>query len=444
MDAPPIQYARTEDGVNIAYWAVGDGPPLVHLAPASFGHVAMEWEIPELRAWYEMLAAEYRLIRFDHRGFGLSDHDPVLTKLADRTTDLEAVIDDLDPGPVVLLGWLLGSPSAIRYAALHPDHVSHLILLNGLARAADLSSGRTPQWSRDMCHANWAAWSAWHTLSQWGWDRPETTRRWEQMVRQAASPAAIDGHQACVDDFDVTDLLGSITAPTLIAQQGDFVSMEGTTVLTSGIGGASLLKVKAPQWQPWWDAETMSRTAALMRDFTKQFPADVSPILNADGLRTLLFTDLESSTALTQSLGDAKAQEVLDGHDAAVRAALEAHGGEEVKHTGDGIFAAFTSAVSAVEAALQIQRELAGAEVRVRVGLNAGEPIAKDDDYFGSAVQLAARVCDRAEPGQVLVSNVVKELCTGKLFQFEDQGEATLKGFPEPVQLFVAGEGTEP
>ena len=97
--------------------------------------------------------------------------------------------------------------------------------------------------------------------------------------------------------------------------------------------------------------------------------------------------------------------------------------------------------MSAVEAALRIQRELAGAEVRVRVGLNAGEPIAEDDDYFGAAVQLAARVCDRAEPGQVLVSNVVKELCTGKLFQFDNQGEATLKGFPEPVRLFAVGEG---
>jgi adenylate cyclase len=160
---------------------------------------------------------------------------------------------------------------------------------------------------------------------------------------------------------------------------------------------------------------------------------------SASGFRTLLFTDLESSTALTQSLGDAKAQEVLRGHNDAVRAALEAHDGEEVKHTGDGIFAAFGSAVSAVEASLQIQRELAGAEVRVRIGLNAGEPIAEDGDYFGSAVQFAARVCDRAEPGQVLVPQVVRDLCRGKTFTFEDQGEATLKGFPEPVRLFEVG-----
>ena len=84
---------------------------------------------------------------------------------------------------------------------------------------------------------------------------------------------------------------------------------------------------------------------------------------------------------------------------------------------------------------------MAGAEVRVRVGLNAGEPIAKDDDYFGAAVQLAARVCDRAEPGQVLVPSVVRDLCRGKTFTFEDQGETTLKGFPEPVRLFVVGDG---
>lgn len=149
---------------------------------------------------------------------------------------------------------------------------------------------------------------------------------------------------------------------------------------------------------------------------------------------TLLFTDLESSTALTQRLGDGKAQDLLHGHNDAVRGALTTHGGDEVKHTGDGIVAAFGSAV---EAALQIQRDLVGAEVRVRVGLNAGEPIAEEDDYFGTAVQLAARVCDRAEPGQVLVSEVVRQLCAGKLLTFTDQGEATLKGFPEPARLFV-------
>jgi adenylate cyclase len=158
------------------------------------------------------------------------------------------------------------------------------------------------------------------------------------------------------------------------------------------------------------------------------------------GFQTILFTDLEASTPLTQRLGDEGAQKLLRGHNAAVRGALDEHGGREVKHTGDGIMASFPSAVAAVTAALQIQRELAGGEVRVRVGLNAGEPIAEDDDLFGLSVIKAARVADRAEPGQVLVSRVVRELCEGKTFQFSSLGEVQLKGFDEAVELFeVAG-----
>ena len=105
-------------------------------------------------------------------------------------------------------------------------------------------------------------------------------------------------------------------------------------------------------------------------------------------------------------------------------------------HTGDGIMASFGSAVSAVEASLAIQREMAGGEVRVRIGLNAGEPIAEDDDLFGTAVQLAARITDRAEPGQILVSRVVADLCAGKGFEFTSAGDASMKGFDEPVALF--------
>ena len=158
----------------------------------------------------------------------------------------------------------------------------------------------------------------------------------------------------------------------------------------------------------------------------------------SEGLQTILFTDLEASTALTQRVGDAAAQDLIRSHNDAVRAALDEHGGREVKHTGDGIMASFPSAVSAVSAALQIQRDLGGGEVRVRIGLNAGEPIVEDDDLFGTAVQLAARITDRAEPGQVLVSDVVRQLCAGKTFEFDSLGDVTLKGFADSIALFEA------
>jgi class 3 adenylate cyclase len=154
------------------------------------------------------------------------------------------------------------------------------------------------------------------------------------------------------------------------------------------------------------------------------------------GFQTILFTDIEASTALAERIGDEGAQELLRGHNATVREALDAHRGHQVKHTGDGIMASFPSAVAAVTAAVQIQRELAGGEVRVRVGLNAGEPIAEEGDLFGTSVNLAARVTDHAEPGQVLVTRVVADLCAGKQFDFRSRGDVTLKGFEEAVELF--------
>jgi adenylate cyclase len=145
----------------------------------------------------------------------------------------------------------------------------------------------------------------------------------------------------------------------------------------------------------------------------------------------------------TQRLGDDKAQEMVRAHNAIVRRALGLNGGTEVKHTGDGIMATFSSARRAVACAVAIQAaceehnqthpELA---FNIRIGLNAGEPVTEDADVFGTAVQLAARVCARAEPGTILVSDVVRQLVAGKNFRFNDRGEQTLKGFEDPVRVY--------
>ena len=156
------------------------------------------------------------------------------------------------------------------------------------------------------------------------------------------------------------------------------------------------------------------------------------------GIRTIVFTDIVGSTALTQRLGDHAAMKVLDLHDGIVRAALSKHAGREVKHLGDGIMAAFTAAVDAVECATAIQvafREAArGAEepVRVRIGLASGEPVERQGDFFGTTVQLAARLCAHAQPGQTVVSEAVVGLCTG--VAFVDLGDVVLKGFEQPTR----------
>ncbi|MCH8995395.1 MAG: adenylate/guanylate cyclase domain-containing protein [Chloroflexi bacterium] len=161
------------------------------------------------------------------------------------------------------------------------------------------------------------------------------------------------------------------------------------------------------------------------------------------GSLTILFTDMESSTALRQWLGDEKAQELVRVHNAIVRDALEAYNGSEIKHTGDGIMASFTSTVSALESAIAIQRSVAAhveaypeAPLRVYIGMNAGEPIAEEGDLFGTSVDLAKRICDQCQPGEILVSDVVRQLVAGKEFLFSDRGETALRGFEDPVRLY--------
>jgi class 3 adenylate cyclase len=158
------------------------------------------------------------------------------------------------------------------------------------------------------------------------------------------------------------------------------------------------------------------------------------------GIRTVLFTDIVDSTAMTQTLGDDAAMALLDLHNTVVRNALADSGGREVKHTGDGIMAAFVSAASALKCATRVQRELAQHQqsrdrsLKVRIGAAAGEPVENHNDLFGSTVQLAARLCGHAAPDQILVSNAIAELCLGKGFSFQDVGEVALKGFGRPVR----------
>ncbi|HVN68865.1 MAG TPA: nickel-binding protein [Candidatus Binatia bacterium] len=168
------------------------------------------------------------------------------------------------------------------------------------------------------------------------------------------------------------------------------------------------------------------------------------------GIRTILFTDIVDSTALTQRLGDDAGMAVLTVHDEIVRSALHSFGGREVKHTGDGVMAAFVSAAAAVRCAIQIHQELADRArttddpcVKVRIGAAAGEPVESNRDLFGSTVQLASRLCSHAAPEQSLVSNVIAELCIGKNLAFEDLGHVILKGFDQAVQVHAVQGGSK-
>ncbi len=158
-------------------------------------------------------------------------------------------------------------------------------------------------------------------------------------------------------------------------------------------------------------------------------------------IRTVLFTDIVGSTSLTQRLGDDAAMDFVRLHDRIVRDALESCNGREVKHTGDGIMASFVSAAAAVRSATQIQQALRqetehrGHRLQVKIGGAAGEPVEQNNDIFGATVQLAARLSAHAQAEQIVVSNVVAELCIGKGLTFRSLGEVSLKGFDRSIHV---------
>lgn len=179
-------------------------------------------------------------------------------------------------------------------------------------------------------------------------------------------------------------------------------------------------------------AETNQHGAVVLPDNVELDP----------GTRTVLFTDIVGSTDMTQKLGDDLAFAILEAHDRIVRDAIAVQKGREIKHTGDGIMAAFVSSVSAVRCAMTVQQAIArhcgeqpAMPLQLRIGIAAGEPIEHHNDLFGATVQLAARLCAHAEPCGILVSNTVAELCVGKALPLADAGRVTLKGFDQPVQV---------
>ncbi len=171
----------------------------------------------------------------------------------------------------------------------------------------------------------------------------------------------------------------------------------------------------------------------------------------AAGVVALMFTDLVGSTELLVRLGEDEAERLRRDHFRVLRDVIEGHAGDEVKNLGDGLMAVFTSIVDAVRCAVALQQSIArwgsrsGEPLRVRVGINAGEPFREHDDWFGTPVVVAKRLCDAAEGSQILVSRLVCELVGGRGgFRFHEVGALSLKGLGAPVEAAEVEWSAEP
>ncbi len=433
------RFCTSADGTRLAYATYGEqtGTPLVQVNSWIYNE-ELYWKLPEGRALTEGLAHGRRLVTFDRRGVGASEREVDDLSLEAHVADVVAVVDHLKLERFDLAGWSDGAPVSVAYAAQHPERVARLVLWAPYARGEDRAKPEAARSVAELIRANWPL--ARRAIADIGLPSgPTELQRWfSNTLREAVSPEVAAGYVEFVTTLDVTAFLPRVQAPTLVLHpRGDRnVPINAGRAVAALISDARFVALEGDASSAFRDHEQIAHLVRQFLDEGRHQPPPTEP----GGLVSILFTDIESSTALTQRLGDAKAQEVVRAHNAIVRDALKAHGGSEIKHTGDGIMASFPSASRALDCAVAIQRAVAeqhgDTPLRVRIGLNAGEPVAEEDDLFGTAVQLAARVCDRAEAGEILASDVVRQLAAGKGFLFADRGEVALRGFEDPVRLY--------
>lgn len=439
---PRIQYAKTRDGVSIAFMVAGDGVPVVH--PFFYlSHLQLNWTNPYSGKWMRALADRYQLIAYDARGNGLSQRGIERYGPDEALYDLEAVIDKLSLDRFVILAPLAHGAAAIRYTIENEGRALGLILWAAWSRPSAVNQAL----SATLPSANWDFFL--QSVAQTAnWVEPAAVREYMDLLRQSMTQE--DFAAMAISEFGAEDLLTRVTVPTLVLHPKDFVmvSSDEPMHIASLIPNSRLVLLDGASSLP--SGELLEPTITAIEEFMSELGiGDSGPPSGevATGMRTILFTDVEGSTALTDRLGDAKARELLREHERITREALKSHGGSEVKTLGDGFMASFGSATKALECAVALQQafeghnESASEAIRVRVGLNAGEPIAEDDpagrsDLFGTAVNMAARIAAKADAGEILVADVVRQLVAGKEFRFADRGETELRGFEDPVRLY--------
>src|SRR3990172_1331140 len=423
--------------------------PLVIMPNIPFAHIQLEWQAAEYREWNEHIVQRRRLIRYDSRGEGLSDRDVTEYSLDAYLRDVEAVVGRLDLESFALFAPLHCGPVGIAYAARHPERVARLILWFAYARSSDYLRSAQLKTLRGLISQDFQLYTEAVAHAVLGWSAGEPARRFAALMRESTTPEAAQAAFDATLDFDVSPLLPEVKCPTLVMHRREYplVAVDIASRLASRIPNARLAVLEGTSAAPWiGDTEGV---LAVIDEFLGEGEEAATPQTTPAprDVHTILFTDIEGSTAMTQRLGDAQAREVLREHERITRECLRAHGGSEIKTMGDGFMASFGSVTKALECAIAIQQafaqhnESAEEPIRVRVGLNAGEPIAEDDpggrgDLFSTAVNLAARIAGKASGGEILASNVVRELVAGKDFLFADRGDTQLRGFEDPVRLY--------
>ncbi len=440
MDRTPIKYALSGD-VHVAYQVTGEGPFDLVMAPGTASHLDLAWEYPASRRSIEMWSSIARLIRFDKRGTGLSDRPTVVATLEERADDIRAVLDAVGIERAVIFGGSEGGQMACMFAALYPERTQALITWGAMARwnrTEDYPWGLTDEENDELLrniHEEWP--NEWYLRGPGaglGPDAdPEVLEYFMRLSQLGASPAAAVALEAMNHDSDVTDILPSISVPTLVMCSSDdpLAPAEGVRWMADRIPGA-VFKTFPSNSHSWGD-----NVGAVIATVQEMVLGTRAPIHSSRRLLTLLFVDVVGSTEQATSMGDAAWNDLMQRYYVRVEHELAGFDGREVDRAGDGLFAAFDGPTRAIRCAQAIQREGRLLGIELRAGVHTGEVEVDEDGVRGIAVHVAARVCAAAGAGELFISSTVRDLTAGADLVVVDRGMHALKGVDGERQLFA-------
>jgi len=442
MNGAETRYARTADGMHIAYQVVGEGPDFVYVA-GWFSNVDLIWEQPDIAPFLRRLARSGRLIVFDRRGTGLSDDVAGSPQLETMMDDIRTTMDAAGSERAFLIGLTMGAALVCMFAATYPERTLGLALIQGQARSAwapDYPWGETPEFHRDETERIDAGWGTgeferWFVRGTPYAQDEAFIARTARYLRHSMTPRAAVTQNEMWIETDVREVLGAVHVPVLVVERERLP--EVAKDLADRLPLAEIARVPGQSRLPWspGDEATADRIERYARTLLEhEVELDRT-------LATIMFTDIVGSTALAATLGDRTWRERREAHDRAVRANIARYRGREVKTLGDGFLATFDGPARAVQCAVAILAAVRSLGIEVRAGLHTGEVTVDGGDVTGIAVAIAARVGALAGANEVLVSQTVKDLVAGSPLTFDAAGEHELKGVPDRWRLYrvIAG-----
>jgi len=432
IDRPRTRFTRAGN-VSIAYQVVGEGPVDLVYASGWLSNIDVVWENPGYRAFLNEIASFGRLILFDKRGTGMSDRNVGAPTLEDRAEDIRAVMDAVDSEQATIFGVSEGGNMTCMFAATYPERVRSIILIACRPRIAwsvDWPSGWRKAEFEDYMRLLDTSWGEEHyldTLAPSIATDPEEQAFMRRLLTQSASPGSAAEFTQLWYEMDVRHVLPAISCPALSLRRRDDRSVlrEHALYLAENIPNGRFLEIDGQDHLPW-----AGDMPALVDEMRKFVLAEDAPAREDRVLLSVLMTDIVASTAKAAETGDAAWAALMERHDAAVGRSVARHDGNLVKLTGDGVLATFSGPSRALACAREVREIAKGLGLQIRAGVHAGECLRRGDDVSGMAVNLASRIMDGADAGEVRVSGTVRDLVVGSGLEFESLGQAQFRGVP--------------